>query len=145
MKKEGGVFYFLMACLLSLGLTMFGCAVTEKAAEHKAAAGAAVGAAGGAAVGAALGAAAGAPGTGAAIGAGVGGLAGAVVGGELQRKEEKKEREELEKKVEELEAKQAVTPEAAERRIIDGVPHVKKRVEDPPGSGNFREVWVPEQ
>jgi hypothetical protein len=32
----------------------------------------------------------------------------------------------------------------AEKRLIDGRWHVKRHVEDPPGSGRYKTVWVPE-
>ncbi len=134
----------LLVSLLALGLVFCGC----WAAEHKTATGTAIGAAGGAATGAAIGSAFGAPGLGAAIGAGGGGLIGSVVGGEMQRKEEKKEMEELKAKVQELEStKKATTPEtsSADRRLIDGRWYKKSYVEDPPGSGKYKEVWLPEQ
>jgi hypothetical protein len=135
----------LLVCLLASGLVMAGCA---EMSEHQGAAGAGIGAAGGAAAGAGIGSAFGAPGLGAAIGAGGGALIGKVVGDIEHEKKEKQEREELERKVEELEAtKKAATPEAAspDRQLIDGRWYKRSFVEDPPGSGNFREVWLPEQ
>lgn len=133
----------LLVCLLAIGLFVFGCV----AAEHKTATGTALGAAGGAATGAAIGSAFGAPGLGAAIGAGGGGLIGGVVGSEMQRKEEKREMEELRRKVEEMEAtKKAAAPEASsDRRLIDGRWYKRSLIEDPPGSGKYKEVWLPEQ
>lgn len=132
----------LLVCLLALGLVFCGC----YAAEHKQATGTVAGAAGGAAAGAAIGSAFGAPGLGAAIGAGGGGLIGNVIGGEMQRKEEKKEVEELKAKVQELEStKKATTPEAsADRKLIDGKWYKKSYIEDPVGSGKYKEVWLPE-
>ena len=132
----------LLVCLLALGLVTFGCA----AAEHKQAVGTGVGALGGAAAGAGIGSAFGAPGLGAAIGAGGGALIGNVIGGEMQKKEEKKEMEELKAKVQELEAtKKATTPEAsADRKLIDGKWYKRSMIEEPAGSGKYKEVWLPE-
>jgi uncharacterized protein YcfJ len=134
----------LIVCLLALGLVVAGCA----AAEHKGATGAGLGALGGAAAGAGIGSAFGAPGLGAAIGAGGGALIGKTVGDEMQRKEEKKEMEQLRQKVEELEAtKKAASPEAAafpDRRLIDGRWYKRSLIEDPAGSGKYKEVWLPE-
>jgi outer membrane lipoprotein SlyB len=119
---------------------VFGCA----AAEHKGATGAGIGALGGAAAGAGIGSAFGSPGLGAAIGAGGGALIGKTVGDVMQEKEQKKEVEELRQKVQELEStKKVTTTETAERRVIDGVLCEKKYLEDPPGSGKYKEVWVP--
>ncbi|HHT9120814.1 MAG TPA: glycine zipper domain-containing protein [Candidatus Hypogeohydataceae bacterium YC41] len=134
----------LLVCLLALGLVTFGCGAMS---EHKQAAGTGLGALGGAAAGAGIGSAFGAPGLGAAIGAGGGALIGNVIGGEMQKKQDKKEMEELKQKVEEMEStKKATTPEAsAERRQIEGQWYKKSYVEDPPGSGKYKEVWVPEK
>ncbi len=133
----------LVVLLLSLGLALFGCA----ASEHKGAAGAGIGALGGAATGAAIGSAFGSPGLGAAIGAGGGALIGKTAGDVMQEKDQKREMDELQRKVQELEATKKTTPEApaAETRVIDGRWYKKTYIEDPVGSGSFKEVWVPVQ
>lgn len=133
----------LLVCLLALGLVTFGCAA---ASEHKGAAGAGIGALGGAAAGAGIGSAFGAPGLGAAIGAGGGALIGKVVGDEMQKKDDKKEVDELKQKVQELEAtKKTAAPEAsADRKLIDGRWYKRSMIEEPAGSGKYKEVWLPE-
>ena len=134
---------FLIIFLLALALVGAGCA---DMAEHKGATGAGAGALGGAPLGAGIGAAFGAPGLGAAIGAGGGALIGKVVGDEMQRKDDKKEVDELKKEVQELEATQkAAAPEAsADRKLIDGIWYKRTLIEDPAGSGKYKEVWLPE-
>lgn len=132
-----------LVCPLALGLAMFGC---SSMSEHKGATGAGAGALGGAAAGAAIGSAFGAPGLGAAIGAGGGALIGKTVGDEMQRKDDKKEVEELKQKVQELEAtKKTAAPEAsADRKFIDGRWYKRSMIEEPSGSGKYKEAWLPE-
>ena len=133
----------LIIFLLALAFVGAGCAGM---AEHKGATGAGVGALGGAGIGAAIGSAFGVPGLGAAIGAGGGALIGKTVGDEMQRKDDKKEVDELKQKVQELEAtKKTAAPEAsADRKFIDGRWYKRSMIEEPAGSGKYKEVWLPE-
>ncbi len=140
---------FVFILLFAVALVVAGCV----AAEHKGVAGAGIGAASGAALGAAFGSIAGSPGLGAAIGAGGGALIGKTVGDEMQRKEERREMEELQRRVDELEATKKAAPESVpgvttgavqEKRFVPGHWEYirKKRWVDAPTT---QKVWVPER
>ncbi|HHT9132649.1 MAG TPA: hypothetical protein ACFYED_09195 [Candidatus Tripitaka californicus] len=73
------------------------------------------------------------------------GCAAPLVGHAVEERHKKKEEEKKKEAQEQEAAKKATTPEAsADKKLIDGKWYKKGLIEEPAGSGKYKEMWLPE-